>query len=186
MDEEDKPPDNLRYNGEGKKSYCTNREHAEDSCEAINHNTDKIRIKIRNEIVQSTNLAKPIDLRCTAYPQLQALNLRHELDVYYQPGANQSKKRESSVLTAAVQPTPKSDSVLRHWWKNRSAMELAYDQRQLLEELTRPDGVINGKIRSLVFPRWRARRHLAENLLLQYARVRCLVSVGRDWYPYEM
>ena len=81
MDEEDKPPDNLRYNGEGKKSYCTNREHAEDSCEAINHNTDKIRIKIRNEIVQSTKLAKPIKISRTAHPKSQALNLRNELDV---------------------------------------------------------------------------------------------------------
>ena len=30
---EDEPPDDLRYNGEGKKNCCINREHAEDSFE---------------------------------------------------------------------------------------------------------------------------------------------------------
>ena len=86
----------------------------------------------------------------------------------------------------AVQPTPKRDSVPRHWWKNRSATELAYDRQDLLEELTGPDGAIDGKLRGLVFPRWRARRHPVANLLLQYARSGCPVSVGRNWNPYEM
>ena len=60
------------------------------------------------------------------------------------------------------------------------------DQRRLLEELTGPDGFIDEKLRGIVFLKWRARQHLAENLLLQYARVRLLVSVGRDWTPDEM
>ena len=63
---------------------------------------------------------------------------------------------------------------------------MADDQRRLLKELTGPDGVINGKLRGLVFPRWRARRHPTANLLLQYAQVRCPVSVGPDWNPDEM
>ena len=60
-----------------------------------------------------------------------------------------------------------------------------YRQR-LLEELTVADGFIDGELRGLVFPRWRVRQHPVENLLLQYARVRCPVSVGRDWNPDEM
>ena len=67
-----------------------------------------------------------------------------------------------------------------------SATALAYERRRLLEELIRPDGVIDGKLLGLVFPRLRARRHPAANLLLQYARVGCLVSVGHDWTPDEM
>ena len=31
MDREDEPPDDLRYNGEGKKNRCMNQEHTEDS-----------------------------------------------------------------------------------------------------------------------------------------------------------
>ena len=89
-------------------------------------------------------------------------------------------------MAAAVQPTPKRDIVMQHWWGKRSAAALDDDLRRLLKELTGPDGVIDGKLRGIVFPRWRARRHLAEHLLLRYARVRCLVSVGRDWTPDEM
>ena len=87
---------------------------------------------------------------------------------------------KSSVLATAVQPTPKRDSVPRHWWENRSATPLADEQQRLLEELTGPDGAIDGKLRGLVFPRWRARQQPAANLLLKYARVGCLVLVGRD------
>ena len=65
-------------------------------------------------------------------------------------------------------------------------MALTDAQLRLLEELTGPDGVIDGKLRGLVFPIWRARRHPAANLLLQYARVGCPVSVGRDLNPDEI
>ena len=34
MDGEDKPTDDIRYNGEGKKNRCMNRKHAEDIFEA--------------------------------------------------------------------------------------------------------------------------------------------------------
>ena len=60
-------------------------------------------------------------------------------------------------------------------------MALADDRRRLLEELTGPDGVIDGKLQDLVFTRWRSRRHPAANLLLQYARVGYPVLVWRDW-----
>ena len=63
---------------------------------------------------------------------------------------------------------------------------MADDRRQLLKELTGTDGVIDGKLRGIVFPRWRAKQHPVANLLLQYARVGCPVSVGRDWNPEEM
>ena len=69
MDGEDDTPDNLRYNGEGKKNCCMNREHAEDSFEAINCNISKVRSEIRNIIVHSTTQAKPIDLSRTAHLQ---------------------------------------------------------------------------------------------------------------------
>ena len=36
-------------------------------------------------------------------------------------------------------------------------MALYDEQHRLLEELTGPDGVINGKLQGLVFPRWRGR-----------------------------
>ena len=65
-------------------------------------------------------------------------------------------------------------------------MVLADDRRKSLEELTGPEEVMVGKLQGLAFPRWRARRHPAENLLLQYARVGCPVLVGRDWTPDEM
>ena len=65
-------------------------------------------------------------------------------------------------------------------------MALEDDQQRLLKKLTGLDGVIDGKLRSIVFPRWRARRHLAADLLLKYAQVGFPVSVGRDWTPYEM
>ena len=87
------------------------------------------------------------------------------------------------MLVEAVQPTTKWDSVPRHWWENRSATSLADDQRRLLEELNGQNGVIDGKLRGLVFPRWRARRHVAANLLLQYAHVQCQVSVGHNRTP---
>ena len=83
-----------------------------------------------------------------------------------QSGANQSKKRESSALAAAVQLTPKRDSVPQHWWENMSETALDDDHRWLLDDLTGPDGVIDGNLRGLVFIRWRATRHLATNLLL--------------------
>ena len=65
-------------------------------------------------------------------------------------------------------------------------MALADDRQRLLDKLTGPDGVIDRKLKGLVFPIWRARQHLAEYLLLQYARVRCPVSVIRDWTPYRI
>ena len=54
MDGEDDPPDDLRYNGEGKKNRCINRVHAEESFESRNHNISKARSKSRNAIAQST------------------------------------------------------------------------------------------------------------------------------------
>ena len=62
-------------------------------------------------------------------------------------------------------------------------MVLADDRRRLLEELTVPAGVIDGKVRGIVFPRCRARKQQEENLLLQCARFVCPVLVGRDWNP---
>ena len=52
MDGEGKPPDDLRYNGEGKKHIGMNRDHAEDSFEAKNRNISKVRSEIRNTIMQ--------------------------------------------------------------------------------------------------------------------------------------
>ena len=43
MDGQDYPPDDLSYNGEGKKSCCMNQEHAEDIFEANYRNTSKVR-----------------------------------------------------------------------------------------------------------------------------------------------
>ena len=54
MDGEDNLPDDLRYNGEGKKSRCINRDHAEDSFEASSLNTSKVKRKTLNIIAQST------------------------------------------------------------------------------------------------------------------------------------
>ena len=88
------------------------QEHAEDSFEASYRNTRKVRSEIRNTIAQSTTHAKPIDLIQTNHPQLIALNLIRESDVHSQSGANRSKNCESSMLAAAVHPTPKRDSVL--------------------------------------------------------------------------
>ena len=51
MDREDKPPDDIRYNIEGKKNRCVTQDHVEDSFEASNHNTSKVRSKSRNTIV---------------------------------------------------------------------------------------------------------------------------------------
>ena len=101
-------------------------------------------------------------------------------------GANQGKKRELSALAAAVQPIPTWDSGPRHWWGNRPATALADDQRQLLKDSTATDGVIDGKLQRLAFTIWRAGRHPAANLVLQYARVGCLVLVGRNWTPDKM
>ena len=117
MDGEDEQPDDLRYNGEGKKLCCMNREHAEDSFEANNRNISKFRSESRNTIVQSKTQAKPIDLSRTAHPQFLSLNLRHESDVHSQPSANRRKKCKSGALAAAVRPTPKWYSVPRYWWK---------------------------------------------------------------------
>ena len=91
--------------------------------------------------------------------------------------------RESSTLAEAVQPTPKRDSVLQHWWEKMSATALADYRRRLLEDLTGPYGVIDGKLRGLVFPRWRSRQHPVANLLLKYARVECSFLVGHNWTP---
>ena len=60
------------------------------------------------------------------------------------------------------------------------------DRQRLLGQLAAPDVVIDGKLQGLVFLRWRVRQHLAANLLLQYAWVRCQVSVWRNWNPDEM
>ena len=69
MDEEDDPPDDLRYNGEGKKHRCMNRKHAEDSFEPNNSNISKVRNVSRNTIAQSKTQAKPINLSRTTHPQ---------------------------------------------------------------------------------------------------------------------
>ena len=74
MDGGDNPPDDLRYNVEGKRNCCINQEHAEDNFEVSNRNTSKVIIKSRNTILQSTTQAKPIDLSQTAHLQLRALN----------------------------------------------------------------------------------------------------------------
>ena len=117
MDGEDEPTYELMYDGKGKKNHCMNREHAEDSVEANNCSISKLRSESRNKTVQSKTQAKPIDLSRTAHPQLRSLSLRHKSDVHSGPSANRRKKRESSMLAAHVQPTPKRDSVLQHWWK---------------------------------------------------------------------
>ena len=62
MDGEDKPPDNLRYNGEGKKNLCINQDYAEENFEESNCNASKVRSKSRNTIAQSTTQSKPINL----------------------------------------------------------------------------------------------------------------------------
>ena len=82
MDGEDNPPDDLRYNGEGKKNSCITREHSENVFEVRNCNTSKVRSKIRNKIAQSITQAKPIDLIRTAHLQVRATNLRHDSDVH--------------------------------------------------------------------------------------------------------
>ena len=46
------------------------------------------------------------------------------------------------------------DEEPRHWWENRSPIALAKDRRDLLEEIAGENGVIDGKIRGIVFPRW--------------------------------
>ena len=50
MDGEDDPPDDLRYNGEGKKNHYMNQEHVEDSFEVNNRNISKVRSKSRNKL----------------------------------------------------------------------------------------------------------------------------------------
>ena len=92
MDGEDQPPDDLRYNGEGKKLFSMNREHVEDSFEGSNHNISKARSESCNTIVQSKKKAKPIDLSRPSHPQLRALNLRHESDVQSGPKSNLRKR----------------------------------------------------------------------------------------------
>ena len=62
-----KQPDDLRYNEESKKNCCITSEHVEDSFEARNCNTIKVRSKIRNTIAQLTTKGKPIDLSWTAH-----------------------------------------------------------------------------------------------------------------------
>ena len=107
IDGENYPHDELRYNGEGKKNSCINREHAEDIFEARNRNTSKVISKSCNNIAQSTTLIKPINLIWNTHLQLRALDLRNELDMHSRFGVNWSKKHESSASAAAVQPTPK-------------------------------------------------------------------------------
>ena len=68
MDGEDEPPDDLRYNGEGKKHCCINQEHAADSFEASNCNIRKVRSESLNTISQLTTQAKPINLSRTTHP----------------------------------------------------------------------------------------------------------------------
>ena len=62
--------------------FCITREHAEDSFESSNRNTDKVMRNFCDKIAQLTTLSKPIKLSRTAYPQFRALNLRHKLDVH--------------------------------------------------------------------------------------------------------
>ena len=69
MDGEDKPPYDLKYNVEGKKNSCINREHAEDSFEANNRNISEVRRKSHNTNVKSKTQAKPIDLSWTVHPK---------------------------------------------------------------------------------------------------------------------
>ena len=68
-----------------------NKEHIEDSFEANNHNISKFRSESLNTIAQSKTQSKPINLSRTADTQFRALNLRHELNVHSQPGANRRK-----------------------------------------------------------------------------------------------
>ena len=81
MDGEEYPPDDFRYNGEGKKNRCITWEHAEESFEAGNQNIRKVRSEIRSTIAQSNTQDKLIDSSRASHPQLRALNLRHESDV---------------------------------------------------------------------------------------------------------
>ena len=48
--------------------------------------------------MQSTELAKPINLSWTAGTKFQELNLRHKSDVHYQSDASRRKKRKSSAF----------------------------------------------------------------------------------------
>ena len=77
MDGEDEPPYDLKYNVEGKKNSCINREHAEDSFEANNRNISKVIRESRNTIAQYKAQAKPIELTSTTHPQLRGLDSRH-------------------------------------------------------------------------------------------------------------
>ena len=70
MDGEDETPDDLRWNGEGKKFFLINQEHVEDIFEASNHNIIKVRSESCNKIVHSKTKANPIDLCWTAHPKL--------------------------------------------------------------------------------------------------------------------
>ena len=53
MDGDNYPPDDLRYNGEGRENCCINREHAEESFESSNSNISKVRSESHNTIAQS-------------------------------------------------------------------------------------------------------------------------------------
>ena len=67
MDGEDETPDDLRWNGEGKKFFLINQEHVEDIFEARNCNTSKVRSKIRNIIAQLNTQAKTTGLIQTTH-----------------------------------------------------------------------------------------------------------------------
>ena len=55
MDGEDKPPDELRYNGEGKKNVCIAREHAKEIFEASNCGNSKVRSESRDKLFSRTH-----------------------------------------------------------------------------------------------------------------------------------
>jgi len=86
--------------------------------------------------------------------------------------------------------TDKVCTTPKHWqshWSQTSSTE-SRDKAwlQLAEE--RVSVTANGpiSIRDLACPRWQARQHPAAPLLGKYARIRCPVSMGRDWTLVEL
>ena len=66
---------------------------------------------------------------------------------FHDPSRKQTRTAHPQAATTPV--TPKCDSVPRHWWTNRAASALADDRRRLLEEIMRPDGIIDEQFRGM-------------------------------------